>query len=319
MTINTQRTAWIACAADDEYALPLGVMLCSALQNASKNYNWKILCLDGGVCARNKRRLERVIERASVSSEIEFLSPDKRLLDNINIHGHLTQVTLFRLLAPRILENKTNRVIYFDCDLLVRKDISELWEKDFGGKPCLAVQGYGAPYVSDPLGVPTWQEQGMASDTPCLNAGVLVMNLTEWKSLDIPHRVIDYLKKRKDKLPLNDQLGLNAILAGNWGKLDPSWNRMNTIFRFDSWADSPFKDEIRPKLDLLLNDPGIIHYTGPSKPWIPHYVHPGGNEYINYLKNSGWFHNQIEYLLWFASKKLIYNKNIKKIIKFLFK
>lgn len=284
--IDAKETVWIACASDDAYALPLAVTLQSALSHASNDYKWHIVCLDGGLRCWSKMCLRHLVKQSSADAKLSIISPSEKPWSAIATHGHLTEATFYRLALPRLLSGKTDRVIYLDCDLVVQEDLSKLWTIPFDGKPCLAVRGFGAPYVSDTYGVPTWREQGMPHDTPCLNAGVVVMDIAKWDREGIPGKVVSYLAKREDNLTLNDQLGINAVLQGNWGQLDPRWNQSHPIFSFDGWPESPFKEELRPFIEDLTERPFIIHYTSASKPWHAKCDHPLSSRFHEVLDSS---------------------------------
>ena len=81
------------------------------------------------------------------------------------------------------------------------------------------------------------------ADTPYFNSGVLVINLTRWRKENVGDRVIEYLRKYQPYVQLEDQEGLNAVLANDWGKLDPKWNLISHIYYFDQWQESAFKEE----------------------------------------------------------------------------
>ena len=51
-----------------------------------------------------------------------------------------------------------------------------------------------------------------------------------------------------------DQEGLNAVLCGRWGELDPRWNQASRTGESAPTAQRP--------------EPWIVHFTGTLKPWL---------------------------------------------------
>jgi glycosyltransferase involved in cell wall biosynthesis len=128
---------------------------------------------------------------------------------------------------------------------------------------------------------------------PYFNAGVLVLNLERWRAENISQKVFRYLREYRKYLNFEDQEGLNAVLAGDWGMLDPKWNVQSSILSYARWAASTFKEEIRAVRNDLLHNPHIYHFTGPNKPWHLNYEHPAKVKWRYYLEKTGWF-NEIE-------------------------
>ena len=108
-----------------------------------------------------------------------------------------------------------------------------------------------------------------------------------------------YLEEYRPYLRLNDQEGLNVVLAGKWGRLDPRWNQMSPVFRIDSWPYSPFREQIRSIKESLLFDPYIVHYAERAKPWHPDCQHPNQYEFLQSLRESGWF-SEAEWYRWWV-------------------
>jgi hypothetical protein len=70
--------------------------------------------------------------------------------------------------------------------------------------------------------------------------------------------------------------------------LDPKWNVPTSLLWFERWPESPFKERIRGVRDDLLQRPGILHFTGPSKPWHGHFTHPAGARWDRCREEAGW-------------------------------
>jgi lipopolysaccharide biosynthesis glycosyltransferase len=161
-----------------------------------------------------------------------------------------------------------SRIIYLDADILVRHDITRLWEIDLEGKPLGAV-------VESPFSTAANRIESMSEifakhfKGPYFNGGVLMMDLDMWRKNDYAQKVLDFnerLEKEGDIYKLGDQSPLNLAFQNNWRHLPPSWN-------FSPYVDPTFSRGhklamIDHKTYLNIHqDPAIVHFLGSFKPW----------------------------------------------------
>ncbi|HEY9632337.1 MAG TPA: glycosyltransferase family 8 protein [Coleofasciculaceae cyanobacterium] len=279
---NNQPIA-IVCAADDNYAMPLAVTLHSALANLKNKPKIFLVIIDGGISPRSKRRILQSLDPEQV--EIHWMPPDERLIKNLKVERHLTIVTYYRLLIPQLLPQHFNKVIYLDSDMVIKGDLEQLWNIDIGDNYVLAVQDDNQRYIHMSGGLRNYQELGINPDLKYFNAGMLVINLEKWRNDNIPLKVVEYLERNKEYVRDHDQDGLNGVLAGKWGELNPRWNQMPRIYTYSSWQDSSYDEQLYRE---LLEHPYIIHYTTPPKPWHQGCEHPNTALFFHYLDQTAW-------------------------------
>ncbi|HEY9606723.1 MAG TPA: glycosyltransferase family 8 protein [Allocoleopsis sp.] len=283
MTTLKNQPITIVCAADENYAMPLAVTLRSAVINLKNKPKVSIYVIDGGISQRSKRRIIKSCGSPHVA--ISWVQPNESLLANLKVERYLTIVTYYRLLIPQIIPAQFDKVIYLDSDMLVKGDLEELWQIDIGDNYVLAVQDDNQRFISMSGGLRNYQELGINPDYKYFNAGLLVINLDKWQRDSIGEKVVKFLQDNKDYVRDHDQDGLNGVLAGQWGELDPRWNQMPRIYSYSSWEDSPYDREL---YHALLHDPYIIHYTTPPKPWQRGCLHPATNLFFQYLDQTAW-------------------------------
>ncbi len=279
----SQKPIVLVCAADDRFALPLAVTVLSAVLNLKQPRAIALYILDGGIKPANRRRVERTLQDRNVT--IHWCSVDSSLVSQFYISGHINAVAYYRLLIPEVLPQHLTKAIYLDSDLIVQGDISELWNLEIGDRYCLAVQDLGVPYVSSPNGLLNYRELGFAPEQKYFNSGVMCLNLTRWRSEQLAQVAMDYLQSHREFIRWHDQDALNAVCAGQWGELDPRWNRSITLYRYTSWQDSPYDEQT---FNRLLQHPYIIHFTESGKPWTPGFQHPEKHLFFHYLDQSAW-------------------------------
>lgn len=88
------------------------------------------------------------------------------------------------------------------------------------------------------------------------NAGVLLIDSAKYRAQNITQRALSFYAQNPALCAQSDQSALNAVLAGQWGELSPSWNWQTSVNTF-----------------VLLQDfaPRAVHFTGEIKPWSDRY------------------------------------------------
>ncbi|GAA6623447.1 glycosyltransferase family 8 protein [Scytonema sp. NUACC26] len=276
----------LICAADNNYAMPLAVTVCSAVANLKNNREIALFILDGGISEFNKRKITKSLNSSQVS--ISWIKPDDILFENIVLTRHLTVTCYYRLLVAEFLPKNFDKAIYLDTDMVVTGDLSELWDIDLKDNYVLAVQDDVELFIGTSDGLRNYREIGLSPEDKYFNSGLLVINLEKWRAENIGQKVIEYVKQNS-KYVRNDQDALNAVLAGKWGELHPKWNVMPKVYDYQSWQESPFTLEV---YDELYQHPAVIHYTNSPKPWYAglkaECKHPKKNLFFQYVDLTAW-------------------------------
>ncbi len=184
--------------------------------------------------------------------------------------GKLALETYYRILAPQILPNYDS-VLYVDCDVVVRQDISEIFSTPLGDSilgachdrviqdECITEPDTPrSKYIRQVLGVPPDQY---------FNAGIILLNLEKMRQIDFLTQFLEKAKQVGEPL-LVDQDILNSLCLGKVRFLDQKWNVSAWIA--DERELYPFltlrSDDFKQWAKQVRKDIGIIHYTG-VKPW----------------------------------------------------
>jgi lipopolysaccharide biosynthesis glycosyltransferase len=272
----------VACAADARYALPLAVMLNSVGSHAAADVTIDAYILDDGVTARDRRRVAASLPE---NIHLEWRRPVSALR-GLPTWGRMSLTTYQKLTLDEWLPDKLDRAIWLDCDLLVLEDLSRLWRRGMGSSAVLAVQDQRVPVVSASFGVSAWRELGLPAKAKYFNAGVLVIDLAQWRRQEVRQRSLEYIRTYAESVYFWDQEALNAVLAGRWGELDPQWNRHPTLDHLVGRHLDP--DLGRGAASPASSDHGILHFSGSRKPWN---LACGGTSwglYQSYLDRTDW-------------------------------
>jgi lipopolysaccharide biosynthesis glycosyltransferase len=196
------------------------------------------------------------------------------------------EATLYRLRLEALLPSEVERVIYLDSDVVVLDSLSPLWDAVAASDRTLAVQSSRCPWICGPVGLP-WKELDLAPDLPHFNAGVLAIPLDRWRGAQVGTRALELM--RHVEFALVDQGALNAVLAGEWTKLDPRWNL--TGGHFDPHGTLAWFSEGVDVLTAALANPAVVHFTrgsSPGRPWDRHCVHPLRDRWFEALDHTSW-------------------------------
>jgi len=287
----------VVTGADENYAIGLAVTVRSMLEHLSTDASVLLYVMDGGIAEETKSKL--IQSWADSRLEIQWIKPEMKSLEHLVVSGHLNHTTYLRLLIPDILPLSTTKAIYLDSDLLIRKDIAQLWNEPIGKFSVLAGQETGAPYVDaevvwnklpskySKVGITTpvrnYRDIGMNPRAKIFNAGVLVVNVDFWRKHSISQQAYDCLEKHRKFVLFCDQYALNVVLADTWREIDTRWNQTAHFYNYGGCDDSPFDEDT---YRLLKNDPWICHFTWKYKPWMEGCEHPFQSEYFAQMQRT---------------------------------
>lgn len=269
--------------ADDQVAMPLAVAIASVIANLAPGHRAQIFVVDAGVSAANQEKVMRSSEGGW--GRVEWLRPndEQRALLQSLPGGFLGTAPYYKLLIPELLGPQYSRVIYLDCDVIVERDLTDLWRADPGAHHVLAAQDLINPYVSSPLGLRNWQALGRKQDDGLFNSGVLVLNAAQWRQDDVTKRLVQYLQDHDRDIQLCDQDAMNGVFVNSWGPLDRRWNVLPYIHLARKYSALR-----KTEHEALLQQAYILHFCGPDKPWSARCSHPWKHRFFHYLDMTAW-------------------------------
>lgn len=166
--------------------------------------------------------------------------------------------TYYRFLAVKYLPPELERVLYLDSDLIVNQSLRKLYTMNLEDQDFAAAAQHPGSFL------PRVQEirRDMGVESPYLNSGVILMNLSRLRREQRYEKAFAYLQKQRDRQMPPD----HNILCGLCGRqihvLDAfRYNMTETLYQ----RYAPFDRSIT--LDWIREHTAIIHYCGSSKPW----------------------------------------------------
>lgn len=270
----------IVCNIDDNFVKYCSVMLASLFTNNKKN-KFHIHIITDRLSEESQKVLRNFIEE-EYGNHLSIYSIDKEIKNkylNIDMKGsHISIATFYRCFTASILPCNIKKALYLDCDIFVNGSIEELWEID--------INEYAAGVVEDQWSnIKEYYSRLAYPESYCyFNAGVMLINLDYWRKHNIEEKIMEYISKYPERLVLNDQDVLNAVLYKEKLFIPYRWNMQDGFYR----RRRKVRSTTIPELDKELNKGIIIHFTGSKKPWDKKSMHPLRKLYHKYIDLTPW-------------------------------
>lgn len=278
-----KETINILCATDANYVPYCGVMLTSVFESNKHTRVDAYILTDTPLPAKAQRQFAQLAEK--YGNSINYLLIDKSFLEKFPIKGmsYWSIATYYRLYASELLPESVHRILYLDCDIIVRGDLSPLWQLDLTDK--------AAGGVSDIFEY--WGEFQRRLHYPMeagyFNAGVLLINVDYWRKHNIGQQCLEFLKNHYDWIEANDQDVLNAVLWDKKLRLPVTYNyQVQFLADYFYHKEEP---ELQAEIWNTKDNPIVIHYAVPTKPWnVLYYQMPYKKIWWQYKRLSPWWY-----------------------------
>lgn len=259
----------ICLSCDDNYSKYAGVVMASILSNANKTDSLSFYILDGGI---SEIRKQEILSLKTIKDcEIKFVDIDVSLFEDykkIKTHTYLTLPAYYRLKLASLLPN-ISKVIYFDCDVIVKTSLADLFNIDITNFAIAAVKDIN--------------KRVLKKNPNYVNSGVLLLNLDYWRKENIEEKLLNFTKENIDNIKTGDQEVLNRCLSGKIKVIEDEWNVQSSNFTNRS---------------SYTNSPKVIHFVAKKKPWHWASFSYHRDLYFKYLQLTPWKLSEDEYKKW---------------------
>lgn len=272
---------YIVLATDDNFVQHCSVVIASVLAN---NKDVSFFVFTEGLKTENERKLKDLAH--SMGGELSVCIMDREVVSQFPMpsfmSSHISIATYYRLFVERVLPKTIDRVIYMDCDIVVRGSLQPLFEIEMAEKAIGAVFQCCEWAQSNN----SYCRLGYSEEYGYFNAGLLLINLDYWRNNGVTDQLFGFIKNNYDRIHSHDQDVLNAVLHKYVTPLDYTWNCLPSFFEKERYTFPLFVDYSKTN-----NDPLVIHFVSKPKPWQRECKHPYKSEYYKYLNLTsykGW-------------------------------
>ncbi len=253
--------------------MPLAVAVQSLVATASSGNQYDVVVLSHGVDGSVRDEIVSLaaghgnitIRFVDVTSRLEhlagamYLGPDQAF--SAACYG--------RFLIPEVFANYA-KVVYLDCDLILKADVAVLYATDLGDKLLAAATDVTIAILRkqypDTFGDYIASKLGMRRPERYFNSGVMVCNVAKMRASGFQHQCVERLLQVKEPT-FYDQCILNSLIDGDHVTLSLDWNLTVNALVHDKRHGLCPPGQMSQALVAAYERPKIIHYAGPDKPW----------------------------------------------------
>jgi len=242
---------------DSNYIYPLCVML-NSLAKTNPDGEFDIYVAYSSLTDSDFAQMEKAL--GGINAVIHKVLVDNEIFSSAPVLDRLSKETYYRLLIGDILPENVNKILYLDPDIVINRDLTEFYNTDMTGKTVA-----GGMHMFGFFEKINLIRLGMSKNSHYINAGVLLINLDEWRKTVTLQQILDFISKNIKKLLLADQDVINCLFQHSTLTVD------ERLFNLDEKTYAVYSSKRAGKkridLDWVRKNTFIIHFNGKHKPW----------------------------------------------------
>lgn len=250
----------IVFATDSNYLAYTIVAIQSILENSNQDKFYDIYILYSNLDLTDVSLFDNLSQKNIKITCVNVDKINQQISHNLYIRAHYSKEMYYRWFIPDILP-QYEKVLYLDCDVIVLKDISILYDTEMSSNDIVA----GVTNICDPFTQYRIKKNFSLQDDEYINSGVLLINTKAFIQNRIKYECLRLTNIITESILIcPDQDIINIVCKGKIKYLDDMWN-----FQWHHQWDRPDQiiDSFRLKFESAKRNIGIIHFTSGIKPW----------------------------------------------------
>lgn len=202
-------------------------------------------------------KFHKMLDRVTV---YKFNNKNNYIFPNLS-DSHVSEATYYRIFIEDYLPKNVENILYLDADIVCFNnpldEINQITSEIIFKNLTVAAK---TEHFKNSENENIFEDLLMKSNA-YFNAGVMIINLTSWKKLNIKEKLIDALQTLHEKVKLWDQDLLNHVFDGKYVELEEKYNYVIDL------AGYAYKNH-SIKISDVTNNNHLIHFAGSHKPWF---------------------------------------------------
>lgn len=278
MNMKKEDFVHIVFISDENYVMPTVVAITSLYMNKAENTNYSVHILASDI-SNESRVMFQNLQKDTL--QIEILDQDhSSLYDECGIKDlHVSTAALYKFNIANLFP-EYSKIIYLDGDILVKKDLSELYNTDITNVYAAVIKDY-KPMLYNPPQV----KKLHIDHSAYFNSGVMLLNLEKLRADDLFHKLLQYRLNGINYFM--DQDALNVVFQEKVLYISFLNNVMSSVMGYFKTEDilSYYELPAEMRKEDIYEKSTIVHLCTKYKPWV--YINvPFADEWIYYYNCS---------------------------------
>lgn len=207
--------------------------------------------------------IEEIRNLENINFKFKFIKIDEDMVSNLPVYVKRYPLEIyFRLFASKYLPKDVDKILYLDTDIVVINDLKSIYDINFEDNYFIATSNVDCFILRF-----NQIRLGMRFNMPYINSGVMMINVSSLRGIDIYDDIRNFVKKKRYMLMLPDQDIISGLYGDKVKVID------NIRFNLGDRGLSLYNMRNLSKIDLdwVRENVIIIHYYGKNKPWRENY------------------------------------------------
>lgn len=273
MNIREQQIVPIGMISDDNFIMPTCVAVTSMICNKDPKSFYVIHILMAECSEESKRKLEE-LDKLSGECEIKLIEVGLERYKGFKQLAHISIACLLKFDLCDLIPDY-DKILYLDGDIIVRKDLWELYSIDVEGKYAAAVKELAC----------------IKNDTGNINAGIMLFNAKRIREEKLSEICYQTRKELGDRASM-DQQTFNIVTGKDYKYISIKYNCIlgylteaeggsnYSIEQINALYGTDYRDLMDVEKKAI-----IWHFATGNKPW-KYTFNRSAKEWYNYYKKS---------------------------------